>query len=94
MLLTDEITFYGQVVRVAFMLLSLASLTRIAMERRSVQTKHRWSEAHKDARAYVPADITALVSDPVAVWQQCYTESNIKHSGVMQQSTQRQKEQF
>lgn len=45
--------------------------------------KHRWNEQLRDKEAYVPEDITASVTDPVAVWQQFCTESSITHEGVM-----------
>lgn len=45
--------------------------------------KHRWDEKLRDKEAYVPEDITAPVSDPVAVWQQFCSESHITHDGVM-----------
>lgn len=45
--------------------------------------KHRWNEPVRDKEAYVPADITAPVTDPVAVWQQFCMEANIQHRGVM-----------
>ena len=47
--------------------------------------KHRWTEAHQDKEAYVPEDITAPATDPIAVWQQFCTEANITHSGRMHQ---------
>ena len=46
--------------------------------------KHRWKEQFKDKEAYLPEDITAPVTDPVAVWQQFCTEARITHDGVMQ----------
>ncbi|MBS9393764.1 MAG: hypothetical protein HEQ29_11630 [Dolichospermum sp. LBC05a] len=46
--------------------------------------KHRWREPYRDKEAYVPEDITALVTDPVKVWQQFCLESKIKHNGIMQ----------
>lgn len=45
--------------------------------------KHSWNEQLRDKEAYVPEDITALVTDPVAVWQEFCTESRITHDGVM-----------
>ena len=45
--------------------------------------KHRWSEVLHDKEAYVPDDITALVSDPVEVWLQFCNEALLTHSGVM-----------
>ena len=37
----------------------------------------------RDKEAYVPSTITALVHDPVAVWQQFCTEVGIQHNGRM-----------
>jgi len=45
--------------------------------------KHRWNELVRDKDAYVPDDITAPVTEPVAVWQQFCTEANIQHRGVL-----------
>ncbi len=45
--------------------------------------KHRWTEKFRDKEAYEPGDITALVSDPVAVWQQFCKEALLTHNGVM-----------
>lgn len=45
--------------------------------------KHTWSEAAKTKVAYVPEDITADASDPVAVWEQFLLEAKIDHDGVM-----------
>lgn len=45
--------------------------------------KHRWNEAVRDKEAYVPDDITASVTDPVAVWHQFCAEAHIQHLGVM-----------
>lgn len=45
--------------------------------------KHRWNELVRDKEAYVPGDITAPVTDPVAVWEQFCREANIEHRGVM-----------
>ena len=45
--------------------------------------KHSWDEALRDKNAYVPLDITAPASDPVAVWKQFCTEANITHRGTM-----------
>lgn len=47
--------------------------------------KHRWSERYRDKAAYVPDDITADISDPVAVWKQFCAEANIRHDGYMEQ---------
>jgi len=45
--------------------------------------KHRWTEQLRDKEAYVPEDITALVTEPVSVWKQFCLESRISHNGVM-----------
>jgi hypothetical protein len=45
--------------------------------------KHRWNEPLRDKEAYVPADITASVDTPMAVWQQFCIEANIRHDGTM-----------
>ena len=45
--------------------------------------KHRWNEPMGDKEAYVPSDITAPVSDPVAVWVEFCEEAKIKHLGLM-----------
>jgi hypothetical protein len=45
--------------------------------------KHRWNEVVRDKEAYVPDDITAPVSDPVAVWRQFCEEAKIHHAGRM-----------
>ncbi len=45
--------------------------------------KHRWTEELRDKEAYVPEDITALVTEPVSVWRQFCLESRISHNGVM-----------
>ncbi len=44
--------------------------------------KHRWGE-FRDKVAYVPDDITALISDPVGVWAQFCNEAFLIHNGVM-----------
>lgn len=46
--------------------------------------KHRWNESVRDKEAFVPADITAPVSDPVGVWKQFCQEAKIQHMGTMQ----------
>ncbi|HEY5779990.1 MAG TPA: hypothetical protein VIT00_14705 [Terrimicrobiaceae bacterium] len=45
--------------------------------------KHRWNEPIRDKEAYVPSDITAPVTDPVAVWHQFCAEAGIQHQGMM-----------
>ena len=56
--------------------------------------KHRWREPARDKEAYVPVDITAPATDPVAVWQQFCKEANIQHEGVLQSPPPRRKELF
>ena len=46
--------------------------------------KHRWSERYGDKEAYVPDDVSAPVSDPVAVWKEFCDEARIRHDGRMQ----------
>ncbi len=43
--------------------------------------KHCWSERFRDKEAYQPQDITAPLSDPVAVWAQFCEEARIVHRG-------------
>lgn len=45
--------------------------------------KHRWNEPVRDKEAYVPGDITAPVTDAVAVWRQFCAEASISHQGMM-----------
>jgi len=45
--------------------------------------KHRWNEIFRDKEAYVPNDITALVSDPIDVWKQFCNEAFLIHNGEM-----------
>lgn len=45
--------------------------------------KHRWTEQFRDKLAYVPNDITALVTQPVEVWHQFCAEAKIAHTGNM-----------
>ena len=47
--------------------------------------KHRWSERYGDKEAYVPDDVNAPVSDPVAVWREFCSEAGIRHDGGMKQ---------
>ncbi len=54
--------------------------------------KHRWNEPVRDKEAYAPCDVTAPVSDPVAVWAQFCREANIQHVGVMHPPPPIQKE--
>ena len=46
--------------------------------------KHQWSERYADKEAYVPDDVNAPVSDPVAVWKEFCAEARIQHDGRMQ----------
>jgi len=45
--------------------------------------KHSWNEATRDKEAYVPADITAPVDDPLEVWKQFCAEAAITHNGAL-----------
>lgn len=45
--------------------------------------KHCWTEQFRDKEAYVPDDVTALVSDPTAVWRQFCAEARIEHTGSL-----------
>lgn len=45
--------------------------------------KHTWTEQFRDKAAYVPDDITAEATDPVAVWQQFCVEAKLTHNGSM-----------
>jgi len=54
-------------------------------ERVGEKHKHRWRYGYRDKFAYVPSDITALVTNPVAVWQQFCLESKIIHNGSLHQ---------
>jgi hypothetical protein len=56
--------------------------------------KHRWAEAFRDKEAYVPEDITASTSDPVAVWRQFCVEAGIVHEGNLAQLPAIQEELF
>lgn len=47
--------------------------------------KHRWSERYGDKEAYVPDDVKAPVSDPVAVWKEFCAEARIRHAGRMEE---------
>ena len=44
---------------------------------------HWWTERYRDKEAHVPGTITAPANDPVAVWQQFCTVTNIQHNGRM-----------
>lgn len=54
--------------------------------------KHKWSERFRDKEAYVPEDVTAPVSDPLAVWQEFCTEARIQRDGRMNPLPARQGE--
>lgn len=56
--------------------------------------KHRWSEQFRDKEAYEPADISARVDDPAAVWAQFCAEARIEHRGVMRRPPPRTGELF
>ena len=54
--------------------------------------KHRWSERYGDKEAYVPDDLSAPVSDPVAVWREFCAEARIQHDGIMRRPSATQGE--
>ena len=54
--------------------------------------KHRWTERYRDKEAYVPGDVKARVSDPVAVWREFCAEARIQHEGRMKPPPPRQGE--
>jgi len=56
--------------------------------------KHYWVETFRDKEAYVPEDITASASDPVAVWRQFCVEAGIVHEGSLAQPPAIQEELF
>lgn len=56
--------------------------------------KHSWTERFRDKQAYVPADITAPASDPVAVWQQFCAEARLNHNGSLRGVPPKQTEFF
>lgn len=45
--------------------------------------KHKWTEQYRDKDAYVPEDISAPPTDPVAVWDQFCSEAILVHNGRM-----------
>jgi hypothetical protein len=45
--------------------------------------KHRWTERLRDKEAYAPEDISAAVSEPVAVWRQFCQEATVTHGGTL-----------
>lgn len=56
--------------------------------------KHRWKETVRDKEAYVPADISASVEDPVQLWRQFCTEAKMRHEGTMLAPPAHQKELY
>ena len=54
--------------------------------------KHRWSERYGDKEAYVPVDVNAPASDPVAVWKEFCAEARIRHKGRMERPPARRGE--
>ncbi len=56
--------------------------------------KHKWTDGSRDKVAYVPDDITASASDPVAVWRQFCTEAKLTHNGTLHAPPPRQEELF
>lgn len=56
--------------------------------------KHRWVERFRDKEAYVPDNITAPVSEPVAVWEQFCTEARTTHIGSLAQPPAVQEDLF
>jgi hypothetical protein len=47
---------------------------------------HRWREQVRDKEAYTPENISAPVSDPVAIWKEFCAEAKIQHAGTMHQT--------
>jgi hypothetical protein len=56
--------------------------------------KHRWTERLRDKEAYVPEDICADPSEPLAVWEQFCREANLRHEGKLQPPPPIQGEMF
>jgi hypothetical protein len=56
--------------------------------------KHTWREPVRDKFAYVPTDITAPASDPVAAWKEFCDEAKIVHEGIMHRPPPLQLEMF
>ena len=56
--------------------------------------KHRWSEQYRDKEAFIPNEITAAVSDPVAVWKQFCAVARIRHGGTLDKPPPQQMEMF
>ena len=55
---------------------------------------HEWTEEFRDKVARVPEEITAEISNPVAVWQQFCELANITHTGILGPPLPRQEELF
>jgi len=45
--------------------------------------KHQWRDPYRDQYAYIPADITASIEDPFAVWREFCSEALIEHRGQL-----------
>jgi hypothetical protein len=45
--------------------------------------KHQWTETFADKEAYLPEDIKAPASAPVAVWDEFCAEARIDHHGTL-----------
>ena len=56
--------------------------------------KHTWTETSRDKEAYAPTDITAVITDPLAVWLQFCKEARIDHRGMLHSLPARQQEVF
>lgn len=56
--------------------------------------KHIWDDRVRDKNAYVPEDITASASNPVAVWQQFCKEARLVHLGRLMEPPARQLDLF
>jgi len=56
--------------------------------------KHQWTEHLRDKEAYVPHDITAPPTDPVAVWRQFCCEAKLTHEGALHAPPPARKELF
>lgn len=56
--------------------------------------KHSWTVKFRDKKAYVPADITASIFEPVTLWEQFCGEACIEHIGELNQLPPRQEELF
>ena len=56
--------------------------------------KHRWTDSYKDKDAYVPNDITAVITETCLVWRQFCEEANIEHNGDFAEPPPKQEEVF